>query len=252
MGGGPTPRVVRVSAATVLSRLPGHARQIGALPVLASCLDWGARWAIGAPRARGSAAKTFAFDGRNVPYYWHRYNNTWLNERAVEIALAAEVLSGAAGKRTVEVGNVLPHYFPSSHTVVDKYERAPGVLNQDVVDVVLDEPIDLVVSISTIEHVGLDEPEQDPEKARRALGHLASLLAPGGRMWVTIPIGYNHALDYQVRGGEVPFTDLKALRRVSAANDWEQVGVDDVWDAAYDRLVYTAHGLVVAELVAPS
>jgi hypothetical protein len=241
-----------VNVATILRRLPRHAREDGALPVLASCIDWGTRWALGAPRARGAASQTFTFDGREVPYYWHRYNHTWLNERAVELSLAMDVLGTADGSRTVEVGNVLPHYVPASHLIVDKYERSPGVLNLDVVDVVLDEPADLVLSISTIEHVGLDEPDKEPDKARRAIEHLVSLLAPAGRIWVTLPVGYNHTLDRQLRGGELPFTELKALRRVSAANDWEQVAVDDVWDAGYDRLLFTAHGLVVAELVRES
>jgi hypothetical protein len=236
-----------VSAATILRRLGPHVREDGALPVLASCVDWGVRWAAGAARARGPAARTFRYDGRDVPYFWHRYNHTWLTERAVELALATEVLDSRL--RTVEVGNVLSHYVPVTHDVVDKYERAPGVRNEDVVDLVLDEPAELIVSISTLEHVGLDEPDVDPDKARRGIERLIAQLAPGGRLWVTIPVGYNLALDRQLREGQLPFTRLTALKRVSARNDWQQVAVDEVWDSGYDRLLYTAHGLLVAELV---
>jgi hypothetical protein len=237
-----------VSAATILRRLGPHLREDGALPVLASCVDWGVRWAAGAPRAHGPASRSFAYEGRDVPYFWHRYNHTWLNERAIEIALAAEVLADPPA-RTLEVGNVTGHYLPGSHLVVDKYEKAAGVRNEDVVDLVLDEQMDLIVSISTLEHVGLDEADLDPEKARRGIERLAGLLAPGGKLWVTIPIGYNLALDQQLRGGLLPFTRHTALKRVSARNDWQQVELVEVWDTPYDRLLYTAHGLVVAELV---
>lgn len=237
-----------MSAGTILRRLGPHFRESGSLPVLASCADWGLRWAAGAPRAKGPVARTFRYDGRDVPYFWHRYNHTWLTERAVELALVAEVLEGA-GPRTLEVGNVTAHYFAVSHAVVDKYEKAAGVRNDDVVDLTVDEPVDLILAISTLEHVGLDEPEQDPKKAQRGIERLASVLAPGGRLWVTIPIGYNLALDHQLRAGELPFTRCTALRRVSARNDWEQVALEDVWDTPYDRLLYKAHGLVVAELV---
>lgn len=246
---GPRPYSADVGAATILGRLGPFVRKDGALPVLASCVDWGARWAIGAPRAHGTASKTFRYDGREVPYFWHRYHHTWLTERAVEVALAAEVVAGVPASQVVEVGNVLPHYLDVDHLVVDKYEQAPGVLNDDVVDIVLDRPADLIVSISTLEHVGLDEPVQDPDKPRRAVQHLASLLAPGGRLWVTIPLGYNLTLDRQLRDQELGFTAMTALRRVSAANEWEQVALEQVWDAGYDRLLYAAHGLVVAELV---
>jgi hypothetical protein len=37
-----------------------------------------------------------------------------------------------------------------------------------------------------------------------------------------------------------------------ARQPWEQVPVDDVWGVAYDRLLYTAHAIVVAEYVRPT
>lgn len=54
---------------------------------------------------------------------------------------------------------------------------------------------DWIVSISTMEHVGHDEEPKDPGAAARAIHHLRSLLASGGEMLVTVPGGYNPALD---------------------------------------------------------
>lgn len=64
----------------------------------------------------------------------------------------------------LEVGNVLSHYFPIHHDIVDKYEVCPGVINQDIADFLPQEKYDLILSISTVEHVGWDEQPQEPTK----------------------------------------------------------------------------------------
>ena len=120
-----------------------------------------------------------------------------------------------AGKRILEVGNVLSHYRPEQdHLVVDKYEDAPGVINRDVLE--LDDlgPFDLVVAISTLEHVGWDERPRDPDKAPQAALALTRLLAPGGRLVFTVPAGYNPALDAALRDGSIPLSSSAALRRI--------------------------------------
>lgn len=245
-----------MAASTIARRITRHARTRGLAPVAADCASWAARWALGRPRA-GRPTDTFGHDGAELPYLRHAYNYTWLNERAVEVPLAAAALAAAGpSARVLEVGNVLAHYLPVTHEVVDKYERAAGVHNLDVVEIGADPavsgPFDLVLAVSTLEHVGLDEEVQDPGKAARAVEHLASLLAPGGRLWCTFPVGYNPALDEALRADGLGFTRLTALRRTGRDNRWEQVPVDDVWGNSYDWLLYTAHAIVVAELVRPA
>ena len=222
--------------------------------MLTDCASWVARWAAGRPLAGRPTTATFCHDGVDRPYQRSAYNYTWLNERAVEVPLARAQLAAArrAGTdpaRILEVGNVLSHYWAVAHTVVDKYERAPGVHNVDVADLDLTGPFDLVLAVSTLEHVGLDEEVQDPGKPARAVARLASVLAPGGRLWCTVPVGYNDALDADLRKGNLGFTRLTSLRRTGRANRWEQVPVEDVWAVQYDSLLYTAHAVIVAELV---
>lgn len=219
--------------------------------MVADCASWAARWALGRPLA-GRPTAAFGHEGTALSYLRHPYNYTWLNERAVEVPLAAAVLAEHPGARVLEVGNVLSHYLPVDHPVVDKYEQAPGVHNADVVDVATDaevtRPVDLVLAISTLEHVGLDEPVQDPGKPARAVAALTSLLAPGGRLWCTIPLGYNPLLQQQVLDGELGFDRVTALRRTGRDNRWAQVPVDEVAGVGYDWLLYTAHAVLVAEL----
>jgi SAM-dependent methyltransferase len=233
-----------VPVAPIAARVARHARTRGLAPVVADCLTWGVRRVL----RTGPPAGTFVLDGTALPYFRHGYHYTWLNERAVEIPLAEAALHAAGpAARVLEVGNVLGHYRPVTHTVVDKYERAPGVHNVDVVDIDLPGPFDLILAVSTLEHVGLDEEVQDPDKPARAIAHLTSLLAPGGRLWCTFPVGYNPALDAGLREGRLGFDRLTALRRTGRDNGWEQIPLDDVWGISYDRLLYTAHAIVVAE-----
>ena len=234
--------------ATIARRVGGHVRERGVGPVLADCATWAVRWAALRPRAGRPSRATFRYDGAEHRYLRHAYNWTWLNERAVEVPLAAAVLAGSAGARVLEVGNVLGHYQAADHTVVDKYERAAGVLNADVAELDLPGPYDLVLAVSTLEHVGLDEDVLDPGKPARAIERLTSLLAPGGRLWCSHPVGYNLELDRQLQDGRFGFTRLTALRRLGPSNRWEQVPVEEVWGTRYDRLLYTAQAIVIAEL----
>jgi SAM-dependent methyltransferase len=237
-----------MATSTIARRISRHARTRGLAPVVADCASWAARWALGRPLT-GRPTAAFGHDGALLPYLRHPYNYTWLNERAVEVPLALAALEQAGpDARVLEIGNVLAHYGPVGHTVVDKYEQAPGVHNVDVVDIRLPGPFDLVLAISTLEHVGLDEEVRDPDKPARAIAHLTSLLAPGGRLFCTFPVGYNAALDERLRTDGLGFTRLTALRRTGRDNSWKQVPVEQVWGTGYDWLLYTAQAIVVAEL----
>lgn len=246
----PSPTAYRPSP--IPERLREAWRERGAARVAGACLDWGVRYLLGLPKTVVPGSSTFTFDGAQFPYFAHRYHYTWLNERAVEVPIARHALETAPGPRVLEIGNVLGHYSDVSHVVVDRYEHAEGVLNLDVFDLSAAEPWDLVVSISTLEHVGLDEFPQDPDRALAAVRHLRSVLAPGGRLLATVPRGQNSALDEAIRDGRAGFDRVRALRRVTSANRWQQVPCEEVWDADtdYDFLLHTAHGLLICELAA--
>jgi hypothetical protein len=230
------------------ARLRRYARERGAWWVARRSATWAAGYGIGLALSVRPPRRTFELDGREYTYLHHRYHYTWLNERAVEVALARRVLAGHDPQDVLEVGNVLPHYLDTRHAVVDKYERAAGVHNADVVDLSPGREYGLIVSVSTLEHVGLDEDVRDPGKPVRAIRRLVELLAPGGTLWLTVPVGYNRELDDRLRDGAVAFDRLAALRRDPHRNRWRQVPVEQVWDAAYDRLLYTAHGLLIGEV----
>lgn len=143
----------------------------------------------------------FEWWGQTFEVFDHPYNTTALNERGVELPIAFDWLKGRGG-RGLEVGNVLGHYGVTGHHVVDKYEMGLGVDNRDVE--AIDGRYRWIVSISTLEHVGFNEPNRrDLNASERAVKHLRSLLVPsGGAMLVTVPLGWHLDLDEWLLEGE--------------------------------------------------
>ncbi len=196
----------------------------------------------------GRPPRTVTYGGRTHPEFHHPDGRTWLTERAVEVAVARAFLDRAPlGARVLEVGNVLGRYGGTGHLVIDRYERAPGVLNVDAADYAAPElAFDAIVSVSTLEHVGWDEPERDLGKAERTIAHLRRLLAPGGRMLVTIPLGYHPALDTWILGGAHDADHAEIVRRARGGG-WEPVGVADLGKPRYEFDARTARAVWIAE-----
>jgi hypothetical protein len=186
-------------------------------------------------------AKTFHFDGKTYEYLYHMYNKTWKNERGVEIPIFRELLTRYQNRRILELGNVLAHYYPVHHDVVDKYEVGYGVINRDIVEFVPQDKYDLIISISTLEHVGWDEHPRQPDKLLRTIEHLKErCLAPGGTLTASLPLGYNTYFDGLIESGRSPFTVQYFLKRISKKNYWVESDWEDCRTAAYGRSVANA------------
>jgi len=206
-------------------------------------------YAVGLPHTRlHGRGGGFEFDGVRRPYHYATYNLTWLNERAVELPLAFEVVR--RGGRILEVGNVLAHYGEGGHEVVDRYEQAPGVRNIDVLSLEPGRDWDRIVSISTVEHVGVDDEPRDPARAIEAVRLLAGRVAAGGELLITVPVGYNPVLDAALAAGEVDGVELRALRRTGPGPRWEQADPAQVTGGGYgyDYADKTARAVLVARL----
>jgi len=169
----------------------------------------------------------FTFQGREYNYFVHKYNNTWRNERSVEVPIVYRIVQEFRGKNILEVGNVLSHYYPVNHDIVDKYEVAPGVMNIDVVDYKPAKKYDLIVSISTLEHVGWDERPREPLKVLRAVDNLRNLLIAGGELVVTLPIGQNPVLDKLIADNKIKFDKIYCMRR-TGFNKWVETSYEEI------------------------
>lgn len=203
------------------------------------------RWLV-RERRRPLARKAFRLGGLEHRYLVHPYNHTWANERAVEVPVALRFLAGTAPTSTLEVGNVLSHYGNMRHTVVDMNEQCPfrPVINEDIVALKSPRSYDAIVSISTIEHVGWDETPPDAAKVGRAFCVLRSLIAPGGKALVTVPVGYNRFLDARLAEGAIAGVHCLCLKRISADNEWAETDMADALRCGYGEPFPNANAVI--------
>jgi hypothetical protein len=230
-----------------LERAREARRLRGSRPVAGDLARFGGRLLAGLPWTLRGSRGDFSFEGESYRYLFHPYKRTWLTERAVEVPVMQRIVDRERG-RVLEVGNVLSHYRAQRHTVVDRYEQAPGVLNLDVLDLGELGEFDLILAISTLEHVGWDEEVRRPERALEALTALRARLGAGGRLVLTLPVGYNAQFEAALRCGAVPLSRAAALRRVGGGARWRQIPVEEAWSAPYDFLLYSARSVVFAEV----
>lgn len=195
----------------------------------------------------GKDVGAFKFNGEEYPYFHHPKNNTKVNERIVEVPVIRKVIEGKRGA-TLEVGNVLGQYLGRRWATIDLVEKEKGVTNIDVM-AYKGGPFDLIVSISTFEHVGWDYGKKIPTRAGDAVLHCQDLLMPGGRLVFTIPMGYHPVLDEWLTTawpGKKSF-----LKRVSLDNCWEQVEGNAVRGVQYGKPYKYANAILVGEYVRP-
>ena len=192
--------------------------------------------------------RTFMLDGKRFSYFYHPHGS-WANERCVEVAIGLSHLKGYKTGDVLEVGNVISMYQPVFHTVLDKYDKQIGVINEDVVDFDTMKRFKLIFSISTLEHVGFDETTgirlNDIDKVQDSVDNLKRLLADDGLLVVTMPIGYREALDDKILDNSFGFSSLSFLKRVSWSNRWVEVSDKEARNIPFDSPFPKANGLFV-------
>jgi hypothetical protein len=194
---------------------------------------------------RTHGTRTFLFNEQTYHYFYHRNNSTWANERAIEIPIFSRLLNQYKGKTVLEVGNVVSRYQSTTHDILDKYERGKGVINKDIVAFNPSKAYDLIISISTLEHVGWDEEPREPLKAIVAIQHLQELLAPNGIMVFSIPVGHNKELDTQIGENLVDLTEVHYLKRISRDSQWQETDWRTIQDSKINYPFFCANGLII-------
>ena len=190
----------------------------------------------------------FTFDDRLISLFYHAYNMTWANERSVEIPIINDYLSHYESKGVLEIGNVLSHYGDVNHTVLDKFERGKGIINEDILDFISADKFELIVSISKFEHIGFDDEVAGDSgvKILHAIDASRNLLAENGRLVLTLPIGYNPSLDRLISGGT-----LKSIRSFFICRtgrlQWETTNVDKALACRYGSPFPYANAIMIAE-----
>lgn len=189
---------------------------------------------------------SFELLGQRFPYLEMDPKRT--SERMVEVPVILTMVRAFPPEMVLEFGNVLRHHDPGlTHDCIDRLE---GPIQEDLLEWTPPRRYALVVSISTLEHVGHDgkpwygEPV-DPTRHRRALEVLAQAVAPGGLMALTWPVGYNRRLDQDVQDGLLPFDSLHFMRRIQGNPPvWTEEPVD--WRTRYGHPYKRGNGVIFA------
>lgn len=195
--------------------------------------------------------KSFTFNKKKYKYFYHLYNRTVASERVVEIPIAKRILDKYRDKDILEVGSVMNHYFSTKHTVLDKHEKGKRVVNKDVINFNLKKKFDLILSVSTMEHVGYSKRYWEPTKPKKfSLGirNLKKHLKKGGLMVVTFPLYYNKYISDLIIKKKDPFQKIYFLKRVSHLNEWKQVSFKEaIKGNSYEGHFANANILCVCE-----
>jgi hypothetical protein len=198
--------------------------------------------------------KYFEYDHRKLHYFIAAHNTTFKNERTVEIPIILDSMDKYKGTDILEIGNVISHYFKSDHVIVDKYESGHNILNYDILDYSPGRKFDLIVSISTFEHIGYDEFNRYGEKGTaakspalviNAIEHTKSLLSETGTFIFTVPLGFNDFLDDNIKQKKLNITEFHFMKRVSESNEWEQIPHSEINDIRYGNPYICANGILV-------
>lgn len=181
----------------------------------------------------------FEFNNKKYFYFYNLYNNTKQNERCIEVPIVWDIVRKTTG-RILEVGNVLSHYFDVDYDIIDKNEKAKGVINIDVNDFKPEVKYDLIVCISTLEHVS-----EDPEVLMNTFNHLKFLLSTTGKLVITFPIGQNKTLDTLLKNNNFLPMSIFYMKRFGKYNNWKQSDYDAVKDSQHCRPFPSGNGIVI-------
>jgi len=192
--------------------------------------------------------KTFHFRGEEHPYLLHAYNMTWASERCVEVPIARSYVKQKGADKVLEVGNVLSHYGPVQHDILDKFEQGPRVINEDIVQFRPKKKFELVISVSTFEHIGYDDEAEGSSagKIQAAINACRNLLEPGGSLVITVPIGYNPELDGMLRSDVLESARETFLKKFGKL-DWRECSKDEALACKYKEPFPYANAIAVVE-----
>ncbi|MUG97746.1 hypothetical protein F7734_37735 [Scytonema sp. UIC 10036] len=229
----------------------------------------------------------FSYKGKLLSYNRIPHNN--MAERAIEIPIVFDFLSGCkTTDRILEVGNVLSYYESEvnkfSRKIIDKYEIGTDVINEDLMEFSERNKYDIIVSISTVEHIGQNWNEyveqgykvvptekstpRDLEAPLKAIMKIYSLLDNSGKAIITVPFGkitdgfwyVQFSQDYLeklITKYQLPKEALEVtyFKRIASETNlenpfqiWLQVDKDELNDVCYNFPYPGGNGLAVIEL----
>lgn len=218
-----------------------------------------------------ATAEKFEFNGKELKYFYHSYQNQRLSDRAIEIPIIRYFMEKEKKRDFLEIGNVTNHYYTyfqdiiDSKVVVDKYEIGWGVINKDIYDYQTDIKFDFIFSISTFEHMDSNNGKNpDYIKGKSKLMTYAAdnlvhvchnLLNEGGLFILTAPLKQHHEWDQTLFSGKVFTKEILKVKSIKIyffkkinEIEWQQTDIVHAKKAKYDSPFVATNALSIIEI----
>jgi hypothetical protein len=160
----------------------------------------------------------FNYQNEKLNYFFHQYNCGYppfkCTERIVELSIA-DCWLNKVDDVVHEIGCVTSYYWPKRvEHIIDPFDSHPLNLNKkDMFDVDLHNKN--VLSISTIEHIGLNQYDQNSNFT--ACDAFQKIYTESSSCLVTFPLGYNKLLDNYIcdeYGNSIDSSSLTYYERI--------------------------------------
>lgn len=177
-------------------------------------------------------SEIFKVNNLEFKYCRSEANNAYKNERTVEVptgkwALDIMLKYGPV----VEIGDVMWHYYPISHVVIDLYEKRDGVANINFLD--FDPSGTNVLSISTIEHIGHAEYNR-PSIPNGFMNAMNSIVNRAKLYFITLPIGFRDDITNFIKDSKLQ----KAYLYLQSDFSWKQIPIEEFSPKFYSGIAY--------------
>lgn len=193
-------------------------------------------------------------DGTRVPLFYHPFNcgdgSIRTTERSVELALAFQWLERVRGE-VIEVGAVTPYYLDTSDLLAQKISL---VIDPQDPRASLNGKYSLfqynftghnVLSISTLEHVGMGQYELPI--GENCISAVEKIMDECCSCFITTPIGFNRKLDDFLVIADWPDANITIIHRSPGLNDWKESADRNLIEVLPYSKKQWANGIVVIE-----
>lgn len=118
-------------------------------------------------------------------------------ERTIEVPIGIKWINGKSN--LIEIGAVLPYFCKTSHDVIDPSDGRANIKKYlHEIDIVGKN----VLSISTIEHIGLEEYGNTYSNSNGAAESIQRILKESSSCLISVPIGYNLKMDQWIKDNQ--------------------------------------------------
>lgn len=158
-------------------------------------------------------------NGINVSYIRELPNRAYRNERSIELGLG-KYFAEKFNNEIVELGAVCYQYsFFKGWNTIDPYDSYEKCIRKDILE--YNYCSSNLLSISTLEHCGLDLGYNQPKDENLAITGLKKIIGESNNYLVTFPIGVHRKLEDYVKNNLKDYIILKRKNPRGEPNEWE-------------------------------